>query len=104
MRRKHFNILLNKIIRGELIWPLQQFSKFCLVPTSYYFNKPLNKPIFGGLVVTYRCNEMCPMCSVRKNADHHKEINTSEFLQLVDQFAELKISGIGITGGEPLLR
>ncbi len=74
------------------------------VPISYHVQRPLNGPIFGGLVVTYRCNETCPMCNVYKMGDKDREMTTAQWMDVVDQFEELKVAGISITGGEPLVR
>lgn len=104
MRKKHLDILKNRVLKGDLLWLLRQGWNLASVPMSYWAKKPMNGPIFGGLVVTYRCNETCPMCNVYKLGDKVREMSTEEWLDVVDQFAELKVSGISLTGGEPMVR
>lgn len=104
MRKKHLEVLKRRVLTGDLPWLAAQAGKFFAVPTSWYVRRPLASPIFGGLVVTYRCNESCPMCNVRRKADAAREMDTPAMLDLADQMAELGVSGVSITGGEPLVR
>ncbi len=104
MRQKHKDILKKRLLKGDVRWLAGQAGKFFAVPASYYLNTTVNRPIFGGLVVTYRCNESCPMCNVHLKADPAREMTTAEFLDMADQMAEVGVSGVSITGGEPLVR
>ena len=50
--------------------------------------------------ITSKCNRNCPFC-FRPN---HQDINTKEVYKIIDNLAMHGVKGIGITGGEPLLR
>ncbi len=104
MRKKHFDVLREAVIHGRIGWLLRQAARLPLVVCSSLVKRPLNAPVFGGLVVTYRCNEACPMCDVRKLGDKSRELSRDAMLGLADEFAELRVSGVSITGGEPLVR
>jgi MoaA/NifB/PqqE/SkfB family radical SAM enzyme len=60
----------------------------------------------GTLVTTYRCNERCLMCDLpfRAESSDGKELTTAEWHRVIDEMIGERTSGIGITGGEPLLR
>jgi MoaA/NifB/PqqE/SkfB family radical SAM enzyme len=104
MRKKHLEVLKRRVLSADLPWLAAQAGKFFGVPASWYVRRPLTPPIFGGMVVTYRCNESCPMCNVRRKADPAREMDTPAMLALADQMADLGVSGVSITGGEPLVR
>lgn len=104
MRKKHLRVLKDQILSGNLGWLARRGWNLISVPISLRLGKPLSGPIFAGMVVTYRCNETCPMCNVYKLADKDREMSTEEWMDVIDQFAELGVAGISITGGEPLVR
>ena len=103
MRKKHIEVLKDRISHADVGWLARQGWNLLSVHASFKRKKVMNSPIFGGLVITYRCNETCPMCNVYKLGDKVREMKTDEWLDIVDQFAELKVTGISITGGEPLV-
>ncbi len=76
------------------------------------FAKP---PTRLDLEITYRCNARCRMCplygehpdgnrSRSAEPDPQNELTTSEIRSLLDQCAQLGISDVTITGGEPFVR
>ena len=54
--------------------------------------------------LTYKCNLRCIHCYIDASNDKPDGLTTEEALNLIDQFAELKIPLIIMSGGEPLLR
>jgi MoaA/NifB/PqqE/SkfB family radical SAM enzyme len=104
MRKKHLDILKKRVLSMDLPWLARQAGKYFGAPAGYFLGRALARPVFGGLVATYRCNEACPMCNVRSLAGKRDEIGTERMLALVGQFAELGVSGVSVTGGEPLMR
>ncbi len=50
--------------------------------------------------ITSKCNRKCSFC-FRPN---RKELNTKEVCKIIDKLAACGVKGIGVTGGEPLLR
>ncbi len=103
MRKKHIEVLKDRISHADVGWLARQGWNLLSVHASFKRKKVMNSPIFGGFVITYRCNETCPMCNVYKLRDKVRGMKTDEWLDIVDQFAELKVAGISIAGGEPLV-
>ena len=50
--------------------------------------------------ITSKCDRNCPFC-FRPN---RQDLNTGEVYKIIDNLAAYGVKGIGITGGEPLLR
>lgn len=50
--------------------------------------------------ITSKCNRKCPFC-FRPNC---RDLNTKQIYKIIDNLAVHGVKGIGITGGEPLLR
>lgn len=64
-------------------------------------------PVKGTLYLTYRCNNDCRHCWLRKSPDaslKQKELSTSEWIDFIDQARALGTREWSITGGEPMLR
>lgn len=68
----------------------------------------LRVPLSGDIALTHRCNLRCVHCylgSERKNhRANRKELNTSQFLTIIDDITETGCLFLLLTGGEPLLR
>jgi pyrroloquinoline quinone biosynthesis protein E len=79
--------------------------KKILREASYYSGRYLTPPEFLSLIVTFKCNFRCQMCSIwQKEAKN--ELNEADWLRIS---AELKAAlpanaFVEINGGEPLLR
>lgn len=104
MRKKHLDVLKRRLLAGDVTWIARQAGKLLGVPASWHLGRALVAPAFGGLVVTYRCNESCPMCHLRLKPGKRQEVGRDEMLSLAGQMADLGVSGVSLTGGEPLLR
>lgn len=103
--RHGFRTLLERAVTGgEMGWLARQGGKYLAIQHSARFlgGKALTGPLMGVLVVVNRCNSKCPMCDIPSRVED--DLPTADLKGLVDQFMELGTSGIGITGGEPLLR
>lgn len=98
-------ILVNNLRRSGLRWLLSQAYKFAAIPFSMKFlnGQSITGPLLGSIFVTYRCNSSCTMCSYPKRAQKD-ELGTEEVAAVIDDMMKLRTSGIGFTGGEPLLR
>lgn len=103
LRKKHFSVLYEKIRQGDLPWLASQSLKFFTIPIGYFINKPLSGPVFGNLIITYKCNMRCLMCDLWRRHGQ-KEISLDDIKRITDDFKTLGVSGIGLSGGEPLLR
>ncbi|MFH1036859.1 MAG: radical SAM protein, partial [Patescibacteria group bacterium] len=50
--------------------------------------------------ITSKCNRKCPFCF----RPDRQELNSKKVFKIVDDLAKNGVKGLGITGGEPLLR
>jgi radical SAM protein with 4Fe4S-binding SPASM domain len=62
------------------------------------------KPYLVGWEITSQCNLSCPHCFSAAAKRPHNEMDTAECKNVIDDLAQLGVSIIGWTGGEPLLR
>lgn len=109
MKSRHYKILRNKILKRDLAWLFNQFKKYLLILISSKIGRPLSGPLLGGIILTYRCNSRCLMCDYFKKQARYAqrfgaEMDTRGIKKIIDELVEMGVSGIGITGGEPLLR
>jgi len=57
-----------------------------------------------GWEITRECNLACPHCFSAATRKSFPEFSINECFEIIDQLSALKLSAIGWTGGEPLLR
>ncbi|MFB9903384.1 radical SAM protein [Allokutzneria oryzae] len=59
----------------------------------------------GRLYITFRCNARCGYCNVWQDPvfDGHQELTADGLRRCLDELAELGVSYVDITGGEPAL-
>ena len=63
------------------------------------------KPPYRALwEITWKCDLRCEHCLVEGGEAKNVELDTQEALDLADQIADLGVSVVSLTGGEPLLR
>ncbi len=108
-RKAYFDFLKNKTAENGPFWVLRQLAHYFLIKLSFLLGRPLCGPLIGTIIVTYKCNFRCRMCDFPSHeqpaaAETTKEMSTQEMKQAIREFALLGVSGIGFTGGEPLLR
>lgn len=109
MRTQYWHIVKAQWKAGHYWWLPRQGLKYLLSSLSPLVKKPLTGPILGTVVATYRCNNRCFMCEslskAREAKQHgHHELDTEAMKHVLDEFAALGTTGVGFTGGEPLLR
>ena len=64
-------------------------------------------PVKGTLTLTYRCNNDCRHCWVRRepgDSVKKKELSTEEWIDYIEQARAMGTREWAITGGEPMLR
>ena len=103
MRERHIHAVMECVKNGNLRWLLQQAYKAMVIPFSQGFRRPLSGPIEGLITPTYYCNSDCMMCDLKHRGEKGKELSLEEWKQVIDDLDHLGASGIGISGGEPLL-
>jgi radical SAM protein with 4Fe4S-binding SPASM domain len=69
------------------------------VPTTFHFSAPL----MAWLEITRQCNLRCPHCFVEGGTKRASEISTETILALLDEWAEMGVFSVVITGGEPTI-
>lgn len=109
MRTSYLSYILKRLKEGRIDWLAKQSIKFPLIKLGRMVDRPLCGPIHGIIFVTYRCNYDCVFCNFPQRAKENlesrlKELTTEELKRVIDDFAEIGTTGIGFTGGEPLIR
>ncbi|MBZ5506102.1 MAG: radical SAM protein [Acidobacteriia bacterium] len=69
------------------------------VPTEFHFSTPL----MAWLEITRKCNLQCPHCFVEGGQKRSSELSTGRILQLLEEWAEMGVFSVVITGGEPTI-
>jgi radical SAM protein with 4Fe4S-binding SPASM domain len=69
------------------------------VPTDFHFSAPL----LGWIEITRLCNLRCPHCFVEGGRARNGELSTDRILRLLDEWAEMGVFSVVITGGEPTI-
>ncbi len=109
MRRVYLDLLRVQASAGRAAWVIGLPRHYALILLSRLLGRPLCGPILGTLVTNYSCNLRCRMCGMPEShialrREGETELSTAGMLSVIDGFAELGCRGIGVTGGEPLLR
>ncbi len=65
---------------------------------------PQNKPLYGHIDLTYRCNYNCIHCYCKGLEDKEKELTTDEWKNIIDQIQQEGCIWLTLSGGEPLAR
>jgi len=69
------------------------------VPTDFHFSAPL----LGWIEITRRCNLRCPHCFVEGGLRRNSELSTARILRLLEEWADMGVFTVVITGGEPTM-
>jgi radical SAM protein with 4Fe4S-binding SPASM domain len=69
------------------------------VPTGFHFSAPL----MAWIELTRKCNLRCPHCFVEGGAARSTELSTERILSLLDEWAEMGVFAVVLTGGEPTI-
>jgi len=75
--------------------------------SSCYYRKIENNAVRLIWEITGRCNLNCVHCFANVNSDagfSKNELTTSEALHIIEQFKDINVGKVLLTGGEPLLR
>ncbi|MCX6709356.1 MAG: radical SAM protein [Candidatus Woesearchaeota archaeon] len=77
--------------------------------SGFYFSRVLNSTFVSPetlqISITHRCPLRCRMCSIAKNPSKiEEEMSTKEVKSLIEQAAQIGISELYLTGGEPFVR
>lgn len=67
------------------------------VPTEFHFSAPL----MAWVELTRGCNLRCPHCFAEAGAPREVEMSSERIFRLLDEWAEMGVFSVVITGGEP---
>jgi MoaA/NifB/PqqE/SkfB family radical SAM enzyme len=109
MRASYLTYLVREYKKGRYLTPFKEIGKYFLLILSRFIGRPLTGPIHASIVVNYNCNLHCPMCDLWKKPAECRQgsvekLTTPEMEKVIDDFAAIGTSGVGFTGGEPILR
>ncbi len=65
-----------------------------------------NKPVFGVIEITHKCNMRCRMCNYWKFSDKEEMLSLNDWKQFIVQLKDFVEEGmeINISGGEPFIK
>ncbi len=98
MRRLYTDLLWRRLRRGDLAFPLRAARGLW----AAWRGQP--RPLLGTLIVTYRCDLACGMCDLPTRGERGRELDAGGLRGVLDAFFDLGVLGVGVTGGEPMLR
>ncbi len=98
MRQLYVDVLLRRLRAGDVLFPLRALRSL------WGAVRGEARPLLGTLIVTYRCDLRCVMCDLPARGDRGAELDSQGIKGVLDGMADLGVLGVGITGGEPLLR
>jgi len=106
MRREYRHLLLAKAREKQFGYLFHQVYKLPLVWAGAKLSRAFTGPVQAVLIVTYRCNLRCRMCDLwqRPKEANQPELDSAAFKKVIKDLAALRTTGVGFTGGEPLLR
>jgi radical SAM protein with 4Fe4S-binding SPASM domain len=70
------------------------------VPTEFHFSAPL----MAWIELTRKCNLRCPHCFVEGGAARSTELSTERILTVLEEWAEMGVFAVVLTGGEPTIQ
>lgn len=104
-RRKYIKAIKKNLLYDKnFTWFFNQLKNSFLMMLTVNTKKSLLPPILCGIVVTYRCNMQCVFCNLKERFHQQVELPEEKLKEIVIDFSSMGATGIGFTGGEPLLR
>jgi MoaA/NifB/PqqE/SkfB family radical SAM enzyme len=98
VRRLYLDLLRRRLARGDFAFP------FRAARSAWAAVRGEARPLLGTLIATYRCDLACAMCDLPARGDRGAELDAAGLEGVLDGMRDLGVVGVGVTGGEPLLR
>ena len=112
---------LQRIEKGDIDEPLMQYlTNVGMIPgekksmdytpfqlKAFEFDNEcthLSAPVTACIEVTHACNLTCPHCLFAAGKKYPDELTTEEIKALYDEWADMKVFKVMISGGEPFMR
>lgn len=108
-RRQYGDVLRGRVLGGDVGGLVDLGLTWVGTALSRCAGRPLVGPMLGTLVVTYRCDSRCRVCRLPQRADLRRragarELDTGGLCDVLREMKVLGTKGVGVTGGEPMLR
>jgi MoaA/NifB/PqqE/SkfB family radical SAM enzyme len=108
-RRQYLDVIAARLRRADVRGLLDLGLRWLGTAGSRRAGRPLVGPTLGTLLVTYRCNLRCEMCDLPARAGARRragreELGTADLLKVLRDMKAIGVAGVGVTGGEPMLR
>jgi MoaA/NifB/PqqE/SkfB family radical SAM enzyme len=108
-RRQYLDVVRRHAARGDLRAVAGLAWRWATTALSPFSRRPLGGPSLATLLVTYRCNLRCRVCdlpdrAVARRRAGDRELSTAELRRVLDDMRAIGALGVGVTGGEPMLR
>ncbi|MBN1310088.1 MAG: radical SAM protein [Anaerolineae bacterium] len=94
-----FRLQLEELIRPDGACPIHEMGLEIAMP----FSARPSAPYRMDLAITYRCNNDCAHCYNARERDF-PEMDTAQWLDILDELWDLGVPHVVFTGGEPTLR
>lgn len=103
MRQSYKKFFYSVIRRRRYRHAAANAAKYLLFPASMRRPRPFLGPFHGTVFIRNRCNAKCKHCNLWEK-EVSSVLPTAELRRVLDDFRAIGTSGVGFTGGEPLLR
>lgn len=108
-RRQYGDVLRRRLARGDWRGLASLAARWVGTALAPRLRRPAVGPALATLLVTYRCNLRCRVCdlpdrAVARRRAGDRELSTSELKRVLDDMKAIGSLGVGVTGGEPMLR
>jgi MoaA/NifB/PqqE/SkfB family radical SAM enzyme len=108
-RRQYSDVIGDRVAAGDVASLLSMALRWVGSALGPRARRPRVGPALGTLLVTYRCDLRCRVCDLparalaRRRAGD-REMTTEEFEAVLKDMKAIGTLGVGVTGGEPMLR
>ncbi|MFH1538033.1 MAG: radical SAM protein [bacterium] len=103
MRQSYKKYFYSVIRRRRFRHAAAAAAKYTLFPASMRRARPFLGPFHGTIFIRNRCNAKCKHCNLWEE-EVSNVLPTAGLRRMLDDFRAIGASGVGFTGGEPLLR
>lgn len=108
-RRQYGDVIRRRLSRGDWRGLASLAARWVGTAMAPRVRRPLVGPALATLLVTYRCNLRCRVCdlpdrAVARRRAGDRELDTRELRRVLDDMRAIGSLGVGVTGGEPMLR
>jgi len=107
-RKSYLSYLWSELRHGGVRAPFRVVWRGISPPLTYFSGRAFPGPLHAIFIPTYQCNLRCLRCELVHRPAHAKEegkklLSVPEVETAIDELASIGASGLGFTGGEPLV-